>query len=88
MDYGCGGSEPVEPSLAHNAATSSSDDDNDDKGSGDVNDSVEGGSATMIELRTVIRQNLQVHKKKTPKRKTKCYSVGCLSVRLIRRKKK
>lgn len=52
MDYSGGGSEPGEPSLAHDAATSSSDDDNDDQGSGDGDDSVKGGSGVMIELTT------------------------------------
>lgn len=96
MDYGGGGSEPVEPSLAHDAATSSSDDDdNDDQGSGDGDDSVEGGSGVTIELTTVkfpgcffLVISSRLTKKDTKKKKTKCFSVGCLSERLIRRKRK
>lgn len=101
MDYSGGGSEPGEPSLAHDAATSSSDDDNDDQGNGgdggDGDDSVEGGSGVMIELTTArfpgcffvsCHPGSQKKKKKTPKRKTTCFSIGCLSERLIRRKRK
>lgn len=87
MDYGGGGSEPVEPSLAHDAATSSSSDDNDNQGSGDGDDSLEGGGGVRIELTTVkfpgcfFVISSRLTKKDTKKKKTKCFIVGCLSER-------